>query len=310
MDVSVIICTYNRSGLLKNELETIAAMTVPRDLSWEILIVDNNSSDNTRETVDDFIKEKNIPVKYIFVPAQGKSRALNSGIKEADGEILAFLDDDMLVDKNWLTAIQEAANRYPEASGFGGRILIKWPIRKPDWIVMEGPFRNIDGTVGHRDLGDKDGDFAKFNSLPAGGNMFFRKKVFLEGNFFRENMGPKGKDMYYGEDREFCLRLCGKGKKLYYVNNAVVYHDIPKEKIDRRYFCKRRFECGYAETAFIKTRFNGRVLFKIPVYLFKYFFLNGMKSIFSLNPAARFSYKLKLCSVLGQMEGCIKNEKN
>ena len=99
MDISIIICTYNRSESLKRTLQSLKEMSVSDDIEWELLIVDNNSTDNTREAVNDFTKTSGLNCRYVFESKQGLSNARNRGVKEACGEIIAFTDDDVIVDK-------------------------------------------------------------------------------------------------------------------------------------------------------------------------------------------------------------------
>jgi len=303
VDISIIICTYNRSRILKNTLESLEKLAVPQGLTWETLVVDNNSFDNTKEVVFELINYGKTPVKYVSEPRRGKSVALNMGIRESSGGIIAFVDDDMTFDEGYLRSVAEAADEYPEAAGFGGKILINWPAVKPDWVIMEGPHRNIDGAIGHRDLGDINKDFSELNSLPSGGNMFFRRKVFTAGNYFSEDLGPTGDRMSYGEDTEFCRRLVKSGSKLYYIAKSIVYHNIPEEKVNKRYFCQRRHDAARDSVIFAKEASDTAYVFGVPRYLFAYLISSFIKWIFCIGSARRFYYKLKVCSILGQITG-------
>src|SRR5208283_4457645 len=102
MRISVILCTYNRASILISALESIVAQTLPESVEWEVLVVDNNSCDQTREVVEDFCRRYPRRFRYVFEPNQGLSHARNSGIREALGEVLAFMDDDVTVEPGWL----------------------------------------------------------------------------------------------------------------------------------------------------------------------------------------------------------------
>src|SRR6266852_7424384 len=102
MKITVIICTFNRCRSLSKALDSVAAQVLPESIEWKVIVVDNNSSDQTRELAEDYSRRYPGRFRYLFEPQQGKSHALNTGIREARGEILAFMDDDVIVDTKWL----------------------------------------------------------------------------------------------------------------------------------------------------------------------------------------------------------------
>jgi glycosyltransferase involved in cell wall biosynthesis len=122
MKITVILCTYNRCQNLAKALNSVAASRLPRSVEWEVLVIDNNSSDQTREVVEDFCRLHPRRSRCLFEPQQGKSHALNAGIREARGDVLAFMDDDVTVEPTWLqnltTSLQD-----DEWAGAGGRPL-------------------------------------------------------------------------------------------------------------------------------------------------------------------------------------------
>jgi glucosyl-dolichyl phosphate glucuronosyltransferase len=122
MDLSIIICTYNCSRGLGKTFRSLEQMAVPEGIDWEVLLVDNNSKDETRKVVEEFSRKGTINLMYLFEGRQGKSFALNRGLESAKGEIIAFTDDDVLADKGWLVAIITATQQYQDYDGFGGRI--------------------------------------------------------------------------------------------------------------------------------------------------------------------------------------------
>src|SRR5713101_723494 len=102
MKITAIICTYNRCQSLTKALESVAHSTVPKSSEWEVVVVDNNSRDETRKATEEFCRRYPNRFRYIFEPQQGKSYALNTAIREARGEVLAFMDDDVTVEPTWL----------------------------------------------------------------------------------------------------------------------------------------------------------------------------------------------------------------
>ena len=132
--VSVVIGTYNRAHLLAGTLGALAAQEVPPSLDWEIVVVDNNSTDSTAQAVAAFAPTTTVPVRYVFEPRQGISHARNRGIREAQGSILAFTDDDVLPAPDWISAVASAMERW-DAHGVGGRILPRWETERPRWLT-------------------------------------------------------------------------------------------------------------------------------------------------------------------------------
>src|ERR1700756_1020921 len=122
MKITVILCTYNRCQSLARALGSVAASVLPDSVEWEVLVVDNNSPDQTREVIEDFCLRYPGRFRYLFEPKQGKSNALNSGIRNARGNILAFMDDDVIVAPTWLQNLTAALDSG-EWLGVGGRIL-------------------------------------------------------------------------------------------------------------------------------------------------------------------------------------------
>src|SRR3989337_1168394 len=104
MDATVLIATYNRAALLDETLAWLARMRVSPTLTWDVIVVDNNSSDDTRAVVERHIARFPVRLRYLFEPTQGRSSALNSGIAQATGEVLVFTDDDVRVADGWLDA--------------------------------------------------------------------------------------------------------------------------------------------------------------------------------------------------------------
>jgi glycosyltransferase involved in cell wall biosynthesis len=229
MQISVIICTYNRAGILRQTLETFCRLHVEASLPWELLVVDNNSTDDTHACCEEFARK--LPLRYVFEPRQGLSAARNRGIKEAHGDLLAFTDDDVDVDPHWLAALHDAATRHPEVVFFGGRILPCWEIEPPDWLQAHSASL-LKGVTTHFDLGPEE-RFYKGSFF--GANMAFRKSIFDAGENFREDLGRKQNVLVHGEESELIGRLSEEGHKGLYVPAATVHHRIPASRMTESY---------------------------------------------------------------------------
>src|SRR5262249_46123062 len=156
---------------------------------------------------------------------QGKSFALNAGIAAARGNVLAFVDDDVLVDSNWVVQLA-APFIISDCAGVGGRVLPVWNSPQPEWLQLSGPYK-LCSVLAMFDLGDEDGILTK---PPLGTNMAFRREVFQQYGGFRTDLGPTIGSEIRGEDSEFYRRLVAGGEFLVYRPEAVVYHPVEKKR--------------------------------------------------------------------------------
>ena len=149
--ISVIICTWNRAGLLDETLTSLAAADVPPDLHWEVVVVDNNSTDDTRAVVERRARDFPAALRYLFEPRQGKSWAMNTGLASSRFPIVAFADDDVRVSPRWLTAIASAFREDPEIAYVGGPVDPLWEAPCPPWFAEAG--KVLWGTIAILDYG-------------------------------------------------------------------------------------------------------------------------------------------------------------
>lgn len=239
--VTVILCTYNRCQSLSKALQSVAASEMPSSIVWEVLVVDNNSRDQTREVVEGFARLHLDRFRYLFEPRPGKSHALNAGIREAHGDILAFIDDDVTVEKTWLHNLTAVLDGNTWA-GAGGRIIPDRAFTPPPWLPLDGP-NNMGGILALFDLGNT---AIELDQPPFGTNMAFQKKMFEKHGGFRLDLGPRPGSELRNEDTEFGRRLLNAGERLRYEPSARVYHRIPEERLKKGYFLKFCFSHGRA----------------------------------------------------------------
>ena len=243
MDISVILCTYNRCQSLAMALESLEASVLPTTSEWELLIVDNNSKDATRQVAERFCERNPQRFRYLFEANQGKSCALNAGIRNAHGEILAFVDDDVTVVPGWLYNLTSDLNSG-EWAGAGGRILLPAGFSPPRWLALEGPLRQGAALCAHFDFGDLPGELKE---APYGTNMAYRKEMFTRYGGFRIDLGPRPGSELRNEDTEFGGRVLAGGERLRYVPSAVVYHPVPEERVRKGFFRARWFAVGRSQ---------------------------------------------------------------
>jgi len=297
MKATVIVCTYNRCDTLAKTLESLAASTIPDSAEWEIAVVDNNSSDRTRQVVEDFSRRFPGRFRYTFEPRQGKSFALNRGIRETQAEVLAFTDDDVIAETGWLWNLTK--NLFSgEWQGAGGKILPLNTAPIPDWIP-----RDTYGVLwGSFDLGDESCDISL---APYGANMAFRRDVFEHG-LFRTDIGPgvEGARSTNCEDQNIGEGVLRRGGKLRYEAEAIVRHPFDTQRINRKYILNRFFQMG----RYIALETESKpALHGIPRRYFTIVKLLGFECpkrlyrwLSTFEPARRFSSRLLLSSSLGQ----------
>lgn len=291
--ITVLVCTHNRCQTLAKAIESVAAQTLAQSLGWEILVVDNNSSDETRQVVENFRRRYPECIRYLFEPQQGLSYARNAGIREARGEILAFIDDDEIADAGWLQNL--TANLHSgEWAGAGGRVLPPLGFSPPRWLSSKNSFAR--GPLAIFDPGLEAG---KLNEPPFGANMAFRREVFGRYGGFRTDLGRTGKNLISNEDTEFGRRLLAAGLRLRYEPSALTYHAVEEIRLRQEYFLRWWFSKGQSEVRESRNQPNSKHLLGIPLRLFPALALEAMRWAVAVEPSQRFICKLKLWCCAG-----------
>jgi glycosyltransferase involved in cell wall biosynthesis len=300
MDISIIICTFNRSDSLKKTLQTIKEMTVPQGIVWELLVVDNNSKDDTRAMVKAFQKNTSIRCAYYFENRQGQSFARNTGIQNASGNIIVFTDDDVIVDKSWIKNISDAFQGNTDVACIGGKILPVWESPCPEWI--KGELLNILALC---DLGDE----TKILSEPKvwGANLSFKTSIIREYGFFDTKLGHKGGKLYGGEETKYLQTLINAGEKIMYFPGALVYHCISKSRLKKKYFRKWYFDTG-ERSAIEMGEYNKRNIIGIPLIVLRRVLKEMFKFLKSkiVDPDSSFWCQMILFYNMGIIWGRIK----
>jgi glucosyl-dolichyl phosphate glucuronosyltransferase len=295
--ITVVVCTYNRCQLLKETIESVVAQTLAHPFAWEILVVDNNSTDNTRQVVEGFQRRYPERIRYAFEPEQGISYARNTGVREARGEILAFLDDDEIASTGWVENL--TANLHNgEWAGAGGRVLPPSNFSRPHWLPAlssSGPLAVFDPAL----------EAGPLNEPPFGANMAFRREVFDKYGGFRTDLGRAGKNMISNEDTEFGRRLMAAGLRLRYEPSALTYHPVDENRLRPSYFLSWWFNKGRSDVREFGYRPNGLRILGIPLRLFRALPWQVMQWMVAVEPSKRFGSKLDVWSCAGQIfESC------
>jgi glucosyl-dolichyl phosphate glucuronosyltransferase len=302
MKIAVILCTYNRCRSLEKALDSIVASILPESVEWDVLVVDNNSHDETRKVAQEFCDRYPGRFRYLFEPQQGKSHALNAAIRETGAEIVAFTDDDVLVEPEWLRNLT-APLANSSWAGAAGLIRLGKDFSPPRWLATSGAF-NLGGSLVQFDQGEAQG---QLDTAPFGANMAFRKTMFEKYGGFRTDLGPSGKGQIRNEDTEFGERLLAAGERLCYAPSAVVNHPVQDERLRKQYFRSYYFAHGRATA-----RQAGR---QLSVWRAARYCLGDFKRklrwMFSLNrrwflsPQGRFFYEVHTLRTFGEiLESC------
>lgn len=229
MKLSVAISTWNRSNSLRRTLESIADASVPPGLVWEIIVINNNSTDDTDRVIDSFADR--LPIRRLFEPIQGVARAKNTGAAAARGEFIIWTDDDVIVSRSWLTAYCQAFERWPNAVLFGGPIRPAFDQPMPRWL--EQGWQSVESAFAANDLGaDPVALSATERRIPYGANFAIRRVEQLK-HHYHPTLGPG--TAYYAEETTMIIELLKVGGEGWWVPAAAVDHAIPQTRMTIEY---------------------------------------------------------------------------
>jgi glycosyltransferase involved in cell wall biosynthesis len=241
MKLSVIICTYNRKKYIYDVLKSIAENTFPYE-NYELLVIDNNSSDGTAQECNRFHADfSTVVYRYFVEKQQGLSHARNRGIAEAAGDITVFMDDDATAELDYLEKMLLFFERTPDAAACGGRIYPHFESRRPRW--MSHFLLSLTSSI---DLGNKVKVFTH-RQFPVGANMAVRSSLFAKYGLFNPDLGRKGNSMDGAEEKDFFYRLMLAKERIYYVPDAIVHHYVPDCRLTFDFFRRQALGIGKSE---------------------------------------------------------------
>ena len=230
MQLDVVLPTYNRHQLLKLTLESLQAAEIPNGLTVSVTVVDNNSTDMTRETVESYRPGFCGRLQYLFEKKQGRSYALNAGITSTSGDLIGMIDDDEQVDRAWFTRIYEMFSTG-EVDFIGGPYIPRWGgITPPPWLP-----HHHGGVIGVVDGGSQH-IFGTSHAGLMGGNAVISRAMLQKVGLYSTTLGRKRERPLADEDTDMYRRLLAAGAKGMYVPDLVIYHHIHPERLTKRYF--------------------------------------------------------------------------
>lgn len=249
LDATVLIATYNRADLLDETLACLARMRVSPALRWDVIVVDNNSTDATRRIVERHAYDYPAPLEYLFEGRQGRSSALNSGILKARGRVLAFTDDDVRVQDGWLdAACAPLLEGRPSVGYTGGPVRPIWGAPPPAWLDLTRG--DLWGTIAIQDHGTETVSYEEIRRVPLGANMAVRREVFDAVGGYRPDLGRTGGKLVLGQEvPEWLLRVRVAEFTGVYVPAMEVHHHVPAARLSRRYFRRWWFGKGVSRAA-------------------------------------------------------------
>ena len=232
LKVTVAIPTYNRADFLRQTLAGLVAQQFPRD-HFEILVLDNNSSDHTRNVVAEFASAHPAP-RYVLETQQGLDYARNRAIAEARGEIIVFGDDDILVQPDWLAqmAVPLLADPAQRIGAVGGEVIPVFPDGLPDWVAeWHSPL------AFRPDLGPLEARHS-----PMGANLAFPRFVFDKLGLFHTALDRAAGNYFSGGDSEMIRRVRAAGLEVWFAPAAAVKHQMPASRTTFRYARRHAFD--------------------------------------------------------------------
>ena len=237
IEVSVLISTYNRAPRLRTALAALLGQT--GDVRYEVIVIDNNSSDDTKGVVAEMAAASPDRIRYVFEGRQGKSHALNTGLTLARGEILAFTDDDVRVAPDWLLQFRRGFTAHPAVDYIGGRVLPEWLAPAPRWLSTAhwSPLALQDYGDALQSVG------AERAVCLVGANIAYRRAVFAQVGGFTPALGRTGDGIGSTEDHDLQLRMWRAGMRGLYDPATLVHADVTADRLTREYH--RRWHRGH-----------------------------------------------------------------
>ncbi|MAS09667.1 glycosyltransferase family 2 protein [Salinisphaera sp.] len=250
IQISVVMTTFNRSDLLAQTLDSLAA-AAPNQLSWQLIVVDNASTDRTADVLASYAES--LPIVSLYEPVAGYARAKNRGLEQATGEIIVFTDDDVIVASNWLSALFDASQRWPDVNIFGGRIQPVLPDQLPPWLRSETMQTRMTRRFGYFYPRSDEGFV---DQSPIGCNLALRASVVGDLRL-DENRGADGSSNYLqSAETDFIGRLIARGERVLFVPDAYVDHIIRPGQLTLAAVNARAFRRGRKNALEQTERYN------------------------------------------------------
>jgi glycosyltransferase involved in cell wall biosynthesis len=300
--ISVVVCTYNRSASLAETLARLADLQADDTFAVEVVVVDNNSRDDTRAVVESCMPRFGGRLRYVFEARQGQSHARNTGMREARGLLVVFTDDDVLPSPNWLIALRAAAAEFSADCVFG-RVMPLWLSPPPKW--MGAYFLD---RLAMLDRGDEARLVSASREQFVGANFALTRHAISIVGEFNTALGNCGNRLSGEEDTEFFDRLLAAGVRVAYTPAAVVQHKVDKDRTTLAYFRRWHFDHGMASAQLV-TCAKGRSVGGLPFWVLRNVLrhLGGWAAgLVSGGMERRLTHEMRLIFYLGLVAGRLR----
>ncbi len=248
-EITGIICTHNREEYLERCIKSLLEQTLEQN-RYEILVVDNGSSDSTKTICDRFVDQQNF--RYVHEPVLGLSQARNTGWQQAKGKYVGYIDDDAYADPAWFEkALESFHSSSPEPEWVGGPVRLDWEVPAPPWLTEE-----YYSALGWVDWGEEPRFLTGADEWLVGCNSLYRKDILEQLNGFDTRLGRKKKLLLSGEEVQFQHRLQAVNGRLYYHPGVCIYHAVPRERTEPAFFYRRYYWGGITDYIMSKTLEN------------------------------------------------------
>jgi len=254
VDATILIATFNRAALLDDTLRSVRALHVSPARTWDVMVVDNNSTDNTHAVVERHAREFPVPLRYVFEARQGRSSALNAGITRSTGEVIAFTDDDVRLDPQWLDAACDELTGTDQSIGYvGGPVRPIWEAPPPRWLDLTRG--DLWGTIAIQDHGSVRAIYEEARKVPLGANMAVRRAMITRIGGFRADLGRSSGRLILGQEvPELLVRARTAGFRGVYQPAMALSHHVPARRLTRTYFRRWWFGKGVSRAALERTQ--------------------------------------------------------
>jgi len=238
MDLSVVVCTYNRSRLLEGNLLALGRQVTPPELRWEVVVVDNNCTDDTASVIERAVERFPVALSRVTESEQGLCNARNRGISATRGRYIAFTDDDTRPYPNWVEQIWFTFKKW-NCGAVAGRVKLELPGQRPRWLVDD-----LLSSLAHVDYGNSVRVLDSPEQPFLGANMAIAREVFGEIGVFKPGLDRVGKKLVGGGDTDLYERIIDAKIAVMYQPLASVQHLIEPERLHKTYFRKLYYYGG------------------------------------------------------------------